>query len=76
MCAAAHGWVGLGRIVYIHSSAQLAEWRGRSGAPPSPVRALPIQEVVPGLPIEGPIAGLDERMRALHDAYEARRRAG
>src|SRR5690625_1764918 len=26
MCAAAHGWVGLGRIVYISSSRQLAAW--------------------------------------------------
>lgn len=27
MCSAAHGWVGLGRIVYASSSAQLAEWQ-------------------------------------------------
>src|SRR5690554_7188557 len=26
MCAAAHGWVGLGRIVYASSSAQLGRW--------------------------------------------------
>ena len=26
MCAAAHGWVGLGRIVYASSSAQLVQW--------------------------------------------------
>ena len=26
MCAAAHGWVGLGRIVYIASAQQLAGW--------------------------------------------------
>ena len=26
MCAAAHGWVGLGRIVYAASSAQLVAW--------------------------------------------------
>jgi tRNA(Arg) A34 adenosine deaminase TadA len=75
MCAAAHGWAGLGRIVYIHSSAQLAEWRARAGTPPGPVRALPIQDVVPGLPVAGPVAGLDQRMRALHDRYEVSRRA-
>lgn len=27
MCAAAHAWVGLGRIVYAASSAQLTKWR-------------------------------------------------
>src|SRR5690606_6980605 len=43
MCAAAHGWVGLGRIVYICSSEQLAGWRAEWGLPPSPVRTLPIQ---------------------------------
>ena len=26
MCAAAHGWVGLGRIVYASSSRQLVQW--------------------------------------------------
>lgn len=26
MCAAAHGWVGLGRIMYVSSSEQLTEW--------------------------------------------------
>ena len=39
MCSAAHGWVGLGRIAYAVSSAQLAAWRSAWGAPPSPVAA-------------------------------------
>ena len=37
MCAAAHGWVGLGRIVYVASSAQLTAWLNAWGAPPAPV---------------------------------------
>ncbi|MEQ1902111.1 MAG: nucleoside deaminase, partial [Devosia sp.] len=37
MCAAAHGWVGLGRIVYAGSSAQLGEWLREVGAPMPPV---------------------------------------
>src|SRR5918996_2695703 len=45
MCAAAHGWVGLGRIVYAASSAQLASWLSELGVPPPPVRTLPIQDV-------------------------------
>ncbi|MBB3141272.1 nucleoside deaminase [Halomonas organivorans] len=66
MCAAAHGWVGLGRIVYASSSAQLGEWLSALGVPPPPVAALPIQQVVSGISVEGPVAGLDERVRALH----------
>jgi tRNA(Arg) A34 adenosine deaminase TadA len=64
MCAAAHGWVGLGRIVYAASSRQLAAWRAELGLPPPPVRTLPIQELVPGLPVEGPVPDLAE---AVHD---------
>ena len=66
MCSAAHGWVGLGRIVYVSSTAQLSAWLAELKVPPSPVRALPINEIVPGLVVEGPIAGLDEEVHALH----------
>jgi tRNA(Arg) A34 adenosine deaminase TadA len=66
MCSAAHGWVGLGRIVYIHSSAQLVGWRRELGAPDSPVRPIPVQEVAPQVAVEGPVTGLDEEMRELH----------
>jgi tRNA(Arg) A34 adenosine deaminase TadA len=64
MCAAAHGWVGLGRIVYAASSRQLASWVAELGVPASPVRTLAIQEVVPGLPVEGPGPDLAD---AVHD---------
>ncbi len=66
MCAAAHAWVGLGRIVYASSSAQLRAWRAELGAPPSPVAPLPVPEVAPGVPVEGPVAGLDEEVHELH----------
>lgn len=68
MCAAAHGWVGLGRIVYAVSSAQLSEWRAGWGAGPSPVAPLPVQEVAPGVPVDGPSPELEDEMRALHRA--------
>lgn len=67
MCAAAHGWVGLGRIVYAASSAQLVTWRSGWGLPPAPVRPLPITDVVPGLEVVGPVPPFDERMRAIHE---------
>lgn len=66
MCAAAHGWVGLGRIVYVHSAGQYADWMAELGRGPLPVRPLPIQEVVPDVPVEGPVPELAEEMRDLH----------
>ncbi|GAA1363154.1 nucleoside deaminase [Catellatospora chokoriensis] len=66
MCAAAHAWVGLGRIVYAVSSAQLTAWRDEMGLPPGPVRPLPIQEVAPGVPVDGPAPELAAEMRELH----------
>lgn len=69
MCAAAHGLVGLGRIVYVSSSGQLTQWRAELGLIPGPVRALPIQEVIPGAVVEGPIADLAEQVRELHRRF-------
>lgn len=66
MCAAAHGWVGLGRIVYASSSMQLAEWLAEFGASAPPIRILPIQEIVPGLLVEGPVDDLSAQVKALH----------
>lgn len=68
MCAAAHGWVGLGRIVYASSSAQLVGWLADLGLPAGPVAALPITTVVPDAVVDGPDAALAERVRALHAA--------
>lgn len=73
MCAAAHGWVGLGRIVYVSSSEQLVAWLNELGVPASPVRPLPIQEIVPSLIVEGPIPGLAEEVHALHRRFYSAR---
>jgi tRNA(Arg) A34 adenosine deaminase TadA len=73
MCAAAHAWVGLGRIVYVSSSEQLTAWLAELGVPPSsPVRALAIHEVAPGLTVQGPVPGLDEQVRELHRRFRGR----
>ena len=69
MCAAAHGWVGLGRIVYVSSSEQLAIWLAELGVPAPPVRTLPIREVIPDLVVEGPVPGLAEQVRDLHRRF-------
>ncbi|MBC3192407.1 nucleoside deaminase [Pseudonocardia sp. C8] len=69
MCAAAHAWVGLGRIVYASSTAQLTAWLRELGAPPGPVRPLPVPEVAPGVRVEGPDPDLAPRVRALHERF-------
>lgn len=66
MCAAAHGWVGLGRIVYASSSEQLGEWMNELGVDPSPVRSLPIEDVIRDAEVEGPVSELAEEVRELH----------
>ncbi|WP_369269116.1 nucleoside deaminase [Streptomyces sp. R11] len=66
MCAAAHAWVGLGRIVYVASSEQLTVWLAELGVPAGPVRPLPIREIAPGVTVEGPVPELTEIVRALH----------
>lgn len=66
MCSAAHAWAGVGRIVYVASSAQFASWMAEFGAGESPVAALPIQQVAPGIPVEGPVPELTDEIRELH----------
>ncbi len=69
MCAAAHGWVGLGRIVYASSSKQLVQWLEEMGVPKSPVRNLAIQEVIRDAVVEGPVPEFEEEIRELHRQF-------
>ncbi|BCM72397.1 MULTISPECIES: nucleoside deaminase [Streptomyces] len=73
MCAAAHAWVGLGRIVYIASSDQLSGWLAEFGVPAPPVRTLPVREIAPGVTVEGPVPELVDEVRALHRRCHAGR---
>ena len=66
MCAAAHGWVGLGRIVYATSSRQLVAWLDKRGVSRSPVHELPIEQVLRNAVVEGPVAELADEVFALH----------
>lgn len=72
MCAAAHAWVGLGRVVYASSSAQLRAWLDEWGVPPGPVRPLAITEVAPGVLVEGPVEELAAEVRELQRRYHQR----
>jgi tRNA(Arg) A34 adenosine deaminase TadA len=71
MCSAAHGWAGLGRIVYASSSQQLGGWLAELGVSPAPVRALAITEIVPGLAVAGPVPELADEVRDLHRRFRS-----
>ncbi len=73
MCAAAHGWVGLGRIVYAHSSQQLSQWLDDLGVAAPPVHTLPFHQVVRGVSVQGPVPDLAPRLRELHRRFHQRR---
>ncbi|MGP6174092.1 nucleoside deaminase [Corynebacterium sp. A21] len=69
MCAAAHAWAGLGRIVYASSSTQLATWLNDFGAPAMPVEGLPINQIAPGILVEGPVDDLAAEVQELQRSY-------
>lgn len=66
MCAAAHGWVGLGRIVYASSSEQLGQWFLEMGIPESTVRRIAIEEILTTAIVDGPVLELSAEVRKLH----------
>ncbi len=68
MCSAAHGWMGLGRIVYAVSSERLLAWRQAWGSAELVVNVLPINAIAPHVPVDGPAPELEEELRALHRA--------
>jgi tRNA(Arg) A34 adenosine deaminase TadA len=71
MCAAAHGWAGLGRIVYATSSQQLGGWLADLGVSSARVLPLTITQVIPGLIAAGPAPGLAGQARDLHRRFRS-----
>lgn len=76
MCAAAHGWVGLGRIVYASSSQQLAEWNKEMGKPESPVFNLAITDIIRNAVVDGPIPELAVKVKDMHIEMNRRQNNG
>jgi tRNA(Arg) A34 adenosine deaminase TadA len=72
MCAAAHAWVGLGRIAYAASTVQLVGWLRGWGVAPGPVAPLAVQDVAPGVVVAGPAPELEDEVRRLHEAFTTR----
>ncbi len=69
MCAAAHGWVGLGRIVYATSAAQLGEWLAEWNVPRGRVRDLAIEQVLSGVTVDGPAPQLVDEVHSLQRQF-------
>ena len=72
MCAAAHGWAGLGRVVAAVSASQLAEWRASWGLPAGPVAVIPIAEIAPDVAVVSGVPEFEAPMRQLHDRARQR----
>ena len=71
MCAAAHAWAGLGRIVYVTSTEQMVAWLAELGVSPAPVLPLAIPDVVRGVEVAGPVPDLAEQVRDLHRRFRS-----
>lgn len=54
MCAAAHGYAGLGRIVYVSSTEQLLQWKEEFGVESGRVRGVAIKDVLVDCVVDGP----------------------
>lgn len=54
MCAAAHGWAGLGNIIFLSSAEQLGNWLEELNAKPAPINFIPIEKIIKNSIIKGP----------------------
>lgn len=72
MCAAAHGLVGLGRIVYASSSKQFQKWQKELGVEDGNVKGLAIQDVIENTEVDGPVDELAKKVRSFHEKYYGR----
>lgn len=70
MCSAAHGWVGLGTIVYLSAAKQLVGWLEEINAPKSPIKFIPIQDIITDCKVKGPAEGeMLTKIKELQLAY-------
>ena len=65
MCSAAHAWVGLGRIVYATSSAQIGELARGVGRARRPGRRAADPGRRTRIPVDGPEPSLDDEVKEL-----------
>lgn len=67
MCAAAHGWVGLGALVYLSSAKQFGAWQKEFDRILSPINFLPVEDLIKNIEVRSPATGdLLEEIKKLH----------
>lgn len=67
MCAAAHGWVGIGTLVYLSSAEQLGEWQKEFNRPEAPIHFSPVENIIKNIEVRGPSEGdLLKEIKNLH----------
>ncbi|MBB6259781.1 tRNA(Arg) A34 adenosine deaminase TadA [Paenochrobactrum gallinarii] len=71
MCAAAHGWAQLGRIVYASSTEQLVVWLSELGVKAGKVKPLRITDVISDTVVEGPVEPFASQVRELHIRFHS-----
>lgn len=70
MCAAAHGWAGLGTLIYLSSAEQLQIWMKEFGVAPSPIYFFPVEKIIKHVTVKGPGSGnLLNEIKALQKSY-------
>lgn len=72
MCAGAHSWVGIGKLVFLSSAEQLGDWLKEYGAKEAPIHFVPSHKIIKSSFIKGPGKGslLDE-IKDLHNRYHS-----
>ena len=68
MCSAAHGWVGLGTLVYLSSAKQLGEWQKEFNRSEAKINFLPVEEIIKKVEVRGPAEG--ELLRDIKKLHE------
>lgn len=66
MCSTAHGYAGLGRIVFASSSEQLGQWKEELGVEKGDVASIPVRQILPNCVVDGPDEELAGEVRKLH----------
>ncbi|AZI32436.1 nucleoside deaminase [Kaistella carnis] len=68
MCSAAHGWVGIGTLVYLSSAQQLGEWQKEFNLPSAPIHFVPVEDIIKNVEVRGPAEGeLLKEIKKLHE---------
>lgn len=73
MCSTAHGFAGLGRIVFASSSEQLGQWKSELKADQADVATIPAKQILPNHVVDGPDEELASEVRKLHVQQHTKR---